>query len=220
MPENGDKLGPRDFLNPIVLLSLIIVLGVIALLAAAVLGIDKGVLGNMSRSEFARGLITYLFAVVTIGTAVVLVLSALLEPANDVQEKRFQRGKEILALLLGVFGTIVGFYFGQAQPSQAGTEALAISTLDVTPKSAPAGSTVTIRAVVTGGVLPYKFGVALGSDAANPAENVAEGGWITKELVTRQLRPGEPSNVKVVVEDGAGRRSDQTAPIEIKPPTK
>ena len=75
-------------------------------------GWDKGVLQSMSRTDYARGLITYLFAVVTIGTAVVLVVSALTTSADDQHEKRFQRGKEILSLLLGVFGTIVGFYFG------------------------------------------------------------------------------------------------------------
>jgi hypothetical protein len=220
MPEDEKKVDAADLLNPIVLLAFIIVLSVISLIGAAVLGFDKGVLGNMSRSEFARGLITYLYAVVTIGTAVVLVLSALLAPADDAHEKRFQRGKEILALLLGVFGTIVGFYFGQAQAVENGTSALVISTLDVSPRTVQAGSNITVRAVVTGGVLPYKFGAAIGNDAADPTKNVEDGGWITIELGTRQLRADEPSIVKVVVQDGSGHRSSQNAPIEVKTSAK
>ena len=29
-------------------------------------------------------------------------------------KERFDRGKEVLSLLIGIFGTIIGFYFGSA----------------------------------------------------------------------------------------------------------
>jgi hypothetical protein len=214
-----EKFSFYGLLNPIVLLSLIIVLSVVALIGAAVLGVDRGVLANMSRSEFARGLITYLYAVVTIGTAVVLVLSALLGSADPAHERRFERGKEILALMLGVFGTIVGFYFGQAQASSS-SPALQISTLDVSPRSVQVGADFTIRAVVTGGMLPYRFGIAIGNEATEPTDTVADGGWLTKQMTARQLRPDEPAIVTIVVQDGGGRRTSQTAQIDVKSPPK
>ena len=97
-------------LHPIPLTVMLILLGVTLLIAASVLGLDNGqVLPSMASHQFARGLITYLFAVTTIGTSVVLVMGALMK---EIDEQAFQRGKEVLGLLLGVFGTIVGFYFG------------------------------------------------------------------------------------------------------------
>ena len=72
--------------NPVVLIAVLILLSVFVLIGSAIFGIDRGVLTGMSRIDFARGLITYLFAIVTIGTAVVLVVSGLTgldDPHND-----------------------------------------------------------------------------------------------------------------------------------------
>ncbi len=208
----------RALLNPVVLLALILVVSLIALIGAAVLGIDRGVLNNMSKSEFARGLITYLFAVVTIGTAVVLVLSALLGAEGEIHERRFQRGKEILALLLGVFGTIVGFYFGSAVSPKAETMALLLSTPDVNPRVAEAGGRVTVRAVVSGGALPNRFGVGFGDDTVEVKEAVAEGGWIVKEIPVRQFRPQETQVIRVIVQDASSQRAERMVPLSVGPP--
>ena len=54
---------------------MLLVGSVIALIAAAVLGLDRGVLQNMANPEYARGLITFLFAVVTIGSALLLIVA-------------------------------------------------------------------------------------------------------------------------------------------------
>src|SRR5215469_7491534 len=105
--------GLKDNQTVISIIALLILGSVIGMIAVAIFGWDRGrVLTQMSQIDFARGLITYLFAVVTIGTAVLLIVSALTSPADDTHNARFQRGKEILSLLLGVFGTVVGFYFG------------------------------------------------------------------------------------------------------------
>jgi len=214
--ENA-SLRPR--VNWIVLLVVTLVMSVILLIAAAVVGLDKGVLNNMARTEFARGLITYLFAVLTIGTAVVLVLSALIAEEGTFSKERFDRGKEILALLLGVFGTIVGFYFGsEAAGPRADTSAVQVSTLDVSPRVVEPGDTVTVRAVVTGGVSPYRFGIGLGDDTVEAREAVAEGGWITKEAPVRQFQSQEARVIRVIVQDASGRRVEQIAPIAIGAP--
>jgi len=58
-----------------VVIAMLLVGSVIALIAAAVLGLDRGVLQNMANPEYARGLITFLFAVVTIGSALLLIVA-------------------------------------------------------------------------------------------------------------------------------------------------
>lgn len=216
---NSENHSLKGLLNPVVLVAFLIVGSVILLIAAAAVGLDKGVLLNMARSDFARGLITYLFALVTIGTAVVLVLSALQGGEGEAHDKRFQHGKEILSLLLGVFGTIIGFYFGSETAAGARGESavLRVSTADISPMPVAAGGTFTVRAVSSGGVLPHRFGVSLGSDAAEAREPVNEGGWIKKEMTGRAFRPDEPHVLHLVVQDASGRSIEQTMPLEIKP---
>jgi hypothetical protein len=67
--------------------------------------------GNITDIAFARGLITLLFSVGTIAIAVVLTFAALFQTDADAKD-RFARGKEVLTILIGILGTIVGFYFG------------------------------------------------------------------------------------------------------------
>ena len=71
---------------------------------------EKHIVSNLSKVEYARGLITYIFAIGTIAIALVLVVAALF--GSEETKDNFGRGKEILTVLIGVFGTILGFYFG------------------------------------------------------------------------------------------------------------
>ena len=88
---------------------------------------------QITANEFSRGLITVTFTFGTMLTAFVVVLTALFggtdrpTQSNDPQviiaeraalrellKARFDMGKEVLGLLIGIFGTILGFYFGSS----------------------------------------------------------------------------------------------------------
>jgi hypothetical protein len=71
---------------------------------------DYGLLDALKDQDTARGLITFLIALTTVAIALILALSTIL--SNDSKE-RFAAGKEILTILIGVLGTIVGFILGQ-----------------------------------------------------------------------------------------------------------
>ena len=74
---------------------------------------------ELASIEQARGLITFLFAVATVGIALVIVLAVFLSTGSKEEiGERFQMGKDILAVLIGVFGTIIGFYFGSEIASE------------------------------------------------------------------------------------------------------
>jgi PASTA domain-containing protein/putative Ig domain-containing protein len=91
-----------------------------ALLGFTVLGLivygitekDQKFLTNLANKEVARGLITFLVALATVGIAIILAISTLVLTEGEAGDKRFDRGKQVLSVLIGVLGTIVGFYFG------------------------------------------------------------------------------------------------------------
>jgi glycerol uptake facilitator-like aquaporin len=74
----------------------------------------RTLLHELSTTEVARGLITFLIAVATVGIALILTVYAV--STQDAKAKEnFALAKEVLSLLIGVLGTIVGFYFGSTQ---------------------------------------------------------------------------------------------------------
>jgi hypothetical protein len=59
----------------------------------------------------ARGLITFLFAFSTIAIILLVAITTFWMPTEDVQI-RFEKAKDLLTIVIGVLGTILGFYFG------------------------------------------------------------------------------------------------------------
>jgi len=93
--------------------------------------------GNVSDIAFSRGLISIVFASGTIAIALALAVSTLFPTrAGDGSKERFERGREVLTILVGIFGTILGFYFGSMDSSNAGPVIYSVS-----PTSIEAGKT-------------------------------------------------------------------------------
>lgn len=219
--ESERKNAFTGLLNPVVLIPLIIIFGVFALIGAAIFGIDSGVLKSMAKLEFARGLITYLFAVVTIGTAVVLVVSALSSGTSEEIEKKFQRGKEVLSLLLGVFGTIVGFYFGSESQLGGRAEAVALPRLTplmLSPSPARAGQDLRLTAAVVGGMPPYRYRLEVGDRTLAEQQPVKEGGWIVVDTKVPAVKSRTTFDVVLNISDAAGQAAETAARLEVLPP--
>jgi hypothetical protein len=209
----------KAYFNPIVAIAFAMLLAIVLLIGASTLGWDKGlVLAKMGQVEFARGLITYLFAVVTIGTAVVLVVSALTSEDTEAHERRFQRGKEILSLLLGVFGTIVGFYFGSevAAKGQAEETIVKVIPLRLSAGQVPGGSEFTLTTYVSGGKTPYKYGIGFDKDDIKAETPVDPSGWIIKTLAAPKQPADRATLVRVLVEDADGHSTEVSAPVLVK----
>jgi hypothetical protein len=170
----------------------------------------------MSKFDYARGIITYLFAIVTIGIAVAIVLATL--TADNISfAVKYEKAKEVFALLLGVFGTILGFYFASETTRGAG-DVLQLSSLDMTPQPVAANGVVTLRGVVRGGTPPYRFGVAQGKAPAETTDFAGDGGWIIKQVQVRAPALGESHSLFVLVEDVNKRQAQQAAPIKLDEP--
>jgi hypothetical protein len=129
-------------------------LGFLILLAVTyVLTESTGIfLNRLANKEVARGVITFLFALTTVGVAVILALSTVLSAPSADDDKRFDRGKQVLSSLIGILGTIVGFYFG-ADTTQK-------SSLEITTSTLPHGdvnSAYSSTLQTTGGTSPMKW---------------------------------------------------------------
>lgn len=196
-----------------VALAALMVLSIIALIAAAVGGVDAGVLRDMSRPEYARGLITFLFAVVTIGSALLLIVTGLVGASDEVRERKFQRGKEVLSLLLGVFGTIVGYYFGSSHAGATAT--LRVSGIEALSSATPAGAVVTARALVAGGAPPYRYVITLDGGNGKEPQHVSENGVISERVALPN--PNRAHNLHLTIEDAVGQKAETATTIEAQP---
>jgi hypothetical protein len=202
-------------LEPPVFFSVIILGGVSFALGMEIF--RSGMLGSMSNPGYARGLITYLYAVVTIGTAVVLVVSALLGSEKVKQDD----GRQILALLLGVFGTIVGFYFGNAAADtswKSGATGLRLTPPLVSETDAVSGERISVTAAVSGGVPPYQFGTSFEQDQS-PAYThpVGSDGWIVADVEIPPVTAAGPLQLNLGVKDAAGAVLTASRILNIRP---
>lgn len=103
-----------------------IVLSIFGLFVAAFLWFglfDDSFLTRISNPSQARGLITFLFSFSTI-SIVVLVVVALFWLGYGNYKECFDYAKDIITILIGVLGTILGFYFGSLahEPNNQATQ--------------------------------------------------------------------------------------------------
>src|SRR5207253_2413672 len=118
--------------------------GVVLFLILGVIG-PYSILGDLADIEKARGLITFLIAFGTVAIALILSISVIISRGARAQQ-RFTQGKEVLTVLIGVLGTIAGFYFGT---SAKGTpQPLQISAIQVSNEQPKPGEKIKITAVI------------------------------------------------------------------------
>jgi hypothetical protein len=157
-------------LDPPVIIGLaVLVLLAFALYAAFADG--SSLLAQLQEQAFARGLITFIFTLGTLGIALTLVGSALFGNAS---QENFRRAREVFSVLAGVLGTIVGFYFGST-----GHEGVPPTVAPV--RIVALADALQLTAFVSGGTPPYEYdldvdGKSLKGDVAS------KDGWIVENL--------------------------------------
>jgi hypothetical protein len=138
----------------------------VLILAAIIWGVSGqgGFLDSLSDRAVARGLITFLITFTTVGIAIMLAVSTIFSSSGDDEDKRFDKGKQVLSVLIGLLGTIVGFYFGsstdiKATPTTSGAQILAIAPANVSKSQPKKGEKFTISSFVSGGKAPYAYSI-------------------------------------------------------------
>ncbi|HJR08627.1 MAG TPA: hypothetical protein VJ842_15315 [Pyrinomonadaceae bacterium] len=185
-----------------------------------------GFVGNLNEYNAARGLITFLIAFTTVSLAVILVLASIISSGNsDDLKMRFEQGREIFTTLIGILGTIVGFYFGATQGTQQqGAPGGASPTPTPTPTSTiqssgqfttarvsklnpKAGETVTITSFVATGTPPYTYSITF-EPSVIPAirDATSKDGLIRQDVpIPLSVATETPVNFRIDVNDSQGQ---------------
>ena len=147
---------------------------VVALIVALLVQHEGGFLTSLANRDTARGLITFLITFTTIVIAILLAISAMVMGDDVSNSKRFDNGKQVLTVLIGVLGTIVGFYFG-ASDNKGSPLAIATKTLPPAVMKKDYGP---VDLATVGGTTPFKWTVSPdlpGELKLDPAHGVIAG---------------------------------------------
>jgi hypothetical protein len=180
---------------------------VVAVFVVIALGVGFGlynseIFDKLKDSSYARGVITYLITIATIGLVFILVLQIMF--VKEEAEGQIKGAREVLTILTGILGTIVGFYFGQSTDQ---TQALRVAQLAVSPI---AEGKERVTAFVEGGVSPYNYILSFGDDVPRKTVN----GQSSTGVIVEDLTVADPADVEVNILDAhnsAAKRS-ATAP--------
>lgn len=190
---NAGEGGVLKKVTPLQLLIGGIVLIVIATIVIAPIRSSE-FLTPLRDRELARGVITFLVSIATISLGFILVVSSIFAPQDVVTEERFRRAREVFVAMMGVLGTIIGFYFGAADGS---TPDLELSTIQVV--STEGGQR--IAAHITGGNGPYTYSIAFDDQSISDVTDLpATDGW-----VMRDFESSKPVALTITVRDKNGR---------------
>jgi len=180
------------------------VLGIAALIFYAIINPDG--LAPLERTERARGLITFLVAIVTVLIAVILSLYAITTTDSEAKD-RFMLGKEVLTILIGVLGTIVGFYFGAATTNQPVTEAMQIARPFISNSQLRKGDSLLISSYVSGGSSPYTYSITFDPGILPGVKNVLSiDGGIRQMIRIPAMTKGDTGVlIQILVKDRNGK---------------
>ncbi|HEX4142166.1 MAG TPA: hypothetical protein VHY91_01340 [Pirellulales bacterium] len=176
---------------------------------------NKELLPSLASMSVSRGLITFLIAVITVTIALILVLATVVSDSPDL-DNRFTQGKEVLTMLIGVLGTIVGFYFGN---STEGAKPLSISPPAVSDENPVGGKPINIMSVISGGRPPYSYHVNFKPDVIRDQDGQSRDGRIRLTgLRTDEVPADTDVTFQIHALDSDGNAAARDGSLQVKAP--
>jgi PASTA domain len=160
---------------------------------------------TLADQSIARGLITFLITATSAALFIILAISTVVASDAVDADKRFDRSKQILTMLVGILGTIIGFYFGTA--TNASSPPIRIIDLRVDPQKAGMGETFTISGTISGGKAPYIYSIIFDPKLNVPliADRPSPGKFSESIAVPGDLVKDEDIEYSVTVKDADGK---------------
>jgi hypothetical protein len=134
-------------------------LALFGVLVAAILsfGIFRGnFLSSIAKPEQARGLITFLFSVTTIAIFLLIAVATFYMDKTQLGD-RFDKAKDVLTLMIGIFGTILGFYYGSLANATGEGGVMRLANIEVPSVVVAPDEKTTVTATVLGGIAPITY---------------------------------------------------------------
>lgn len=174
----------------------VLLLVVALLFTAVVIYLNELGAERLISIEGTRPLLTITAIVATVVFGGALLLGALFSSEAEF-EVRFRHAREIFLVFSGIFGTVVGFYFG------AGDDDERRVIVDATVERA------TVVAYATGGTSPYTISLSYGKDGKSKESIDTADGW-----AEFTLKPGADLAKPLLVEVADAKR--QTGSKDVK----
>src|SRR6266404_6272847 len=186
---------------------------------------EHSILGDIDKVEVARGLITFMIALTTVVIAIILTLAAILSGGTQYKE-RFALGKEVLTVLIGVLGTIVGFYFGSSTKTSesANTAATQTQTLQVIParlskEELNEGETLSISSFLSGGKPPFKYTITFDPNSIPAIKDVvSQDGILKQDIKIPKVAADTEATFQIDVKDSGDKSTTYANKFRIKAP--
>jgi hypothetical protein len=180
-------------------------IGIVFVLFWRLLNKDNGpFLYSLSQPEVARGVITFLIAAGTVSIAVLLVMASIMSGGKDL-DQRFNLGKEILTVLVGVLGTIVGFYYGSTKDNLSQLRVSPVALSSTTPTI---GGKFTLDALIIGGAPPYTYSIKFNPPGIPDVTDQPSAGPIHQEFTIptdKNVQANQPITYNIDVKDAKGQ---------------
>jgi len=149
---SGQPQGPLQWIANNVSVLALILFGVVIAAAMLVGLFYPRFYTSLATTEQARGLITFLFVLCTSGVILLTAIAIFWMDDKDNIKDRFAYAKDLLTIIIGVLGTILGFYYG-LQASSGAT--MGITNVTLSKPIAKTNDKVTFTGQVVGGKGPF-----------------------------------------------------------------
>jgi len=205
-------------------------LAAFGLIVAAILtyGIFFGnFLSLMAKPDQARGLITFLFSFSTIAIFLLVAIATFWMDKSNLGD-RFEKAKDLLTLMIGIFGTILGFYYGSlVGKAGGGAQGMSLANVGVPNVLVTPGERTTVTATVLGGEAPVSYDLYLN----DPTGTVNTGGLQVKNKLANDGAIAEPVTIPadvhrptsitftLVAHDAKGQQAQSVGTLIIRPET-
>jgi hypothetical protein len=234
MANGNGARGWSQFLQQLTISQVLFGLLGLAVFAALIYGIYSGgqvFLKSLQDTEVARGLITFFVAFTTVAIAIILALYAIVSSSGPELKDRFSFGKEILTALIGILGTILGFYFGSSVTTKevvrndlGRAQALQVASAFVSNEHPKKGDTVVLSSFVSGGRPPYLYSISFSPPNIIPsvADKPSPDGVIKEEIkIPESIQKDTEFTFQIAIKDSSGKAAtydDKTKKFLVKTP--